>query len=1102
MTSSPADSALERLAERLWWFTSEGDPLPLVDDEALADAQAVFRASVGLDRTSGRFVVSDPRGATIVALAHWYRYSVLPKGMCENDLVECHVLLNLLGEPNIDELSAGLRIPKGDGHDRIALDSTDSAVKAARAAVGRFDESGDIGEIDETLGHIRARVIALETVEPRLPPLLDVLVHLLARKYLAEPSRLSWLDEAVAVARRSVEITAEEDPVRADRLHVLATMLGRRGMVAGRSEASQEALDLLRLVVAGTPETHPRHAERVTALTELLLNSARPDAPVDTDVHAEAIALLAKTAAAGEETQPVKTLGLYAEALIRRAHAKPETLDEAISAQREVLSRFPEGHRERSGHLVKMGNLLAFAARHRDGHANLDEAVTLLREGAGKASPAERGPGLLALGAALTSRFAFSADPADLDEALSATRDGVGMMHMAGADDLAGKETLAGVLLRRFEHFLGRSDLVEALPLLREVASRTVEDDPQYGGRLANLAIALSWHAEHCGVPGDLDDAVEIYDRALPRVSGSARADLLASLAASLAKRGRPRDLDDAVEFLREAVDLTPDGHPRQAIRLANLGTTLHLRAERRGDGPELNEAVRVLRQALAHLDDDHPDRAWLWGDLGLALMHRFPLTHHPKDKADAIEALRASIGHRQSPAAIRVSSAMLLGRFGADHGDAEAALTGFASAVGLLPTLAWQGNARGDQEQLLGQWRTVATDAAAWAIEAGQPERAVDLIERGRHVLWSRDLDGREGGGALDLSELARVLGDGTAVIVNVSRYRCDALLVKASGVVPVALPGLTDEEVTTRAHTFLGALLRLDSGPGLGEKVRLLEQLRETLDWLWKTVAKPVLDALGESASRVWWSPTGLLAILPVHAAGAFDPAEGTSVLDRVISSYAGSLRMLVQSHSPGSAADDDLMAVVAVPETPDLPALLGVAEEVGVIRRLVPRPPVVVEGASATRANVLAALLEHQFVHFACHATQDPVNPSDGGIFLHDGKLGLHEIAAVPGGADLAFLSACRTGTGAVDVPDEALHVAAGFQAAGFRHVIGTLWSIEDQSAAQFTEAVYAQLVQGTVVEPERAAAAVHEAVLRLRARDRYDVTRWGLWFHLGP
>jgi hypothetical protein len=56
----------------------------------------------------------------------------------------------------------------------------------------------------------------------------------------------------------------------------------------------------------------------------------------------------------------------------------------------------------------------------------------------------------------------------------------------------------------------------------------------------------------------------------------------------------------------------------------------------------------------------------------------------------------------------------------------------------------AWHGLPRGAQEEHLSQWVGVASRAAATALDADQPETAVELLEQGRGVLWSQLLDSR----------------------------------------------------------------------------------------------------------------------------------------------------------------------------------------------------------------------------------------------------------------------------------------------------------------------------------------------------------------------
>ena len=102
----------------------------------------------------------------------------------------------------------------------------------------------------------------------------------------------------------------------------------------------------------------------------------------------------------------------------------------------------------------------------------------------------------------------------------------------------------------------------------------------------------------------------------------------------------------------------------------------------------------------------------------------------------------------------------------------------------------------------------------------------------------------------------------------------------------------------------------------------------------------------------------------------------------------------------------------------------------------------------------------------------------------------------------GADLAYLSACRTAAGGRGLPDEAIHLTAALQFAGFRHVIGSQWAIADRTAAQIAEDVYAWLAADGEPDADGAAYALDRALARVRQEqpDRPDL--WAALIHTGP
>ncbi|MFJ8958244.1 hypothetical protein ACIRG5_02590 [Lentzea sp. NPDC102401] len=70
---------LSRLAERLWWFTTGGDPGPLLEDAAVDEAQAVLEAALRAG-PDGQAEVLDRDAVACAALVHWFRYTALPRG--------------------------------------------------------------------------------------------------------------------------------------------------------------------------------------------------------------------------------------------------------------------------------------------------------------------------------------------------------------------------------------------------------------------------------------------------------------------------------------------------------------------------------------------------------------------------------------------------------------------------------------------------------------------------------------------------------------------------------------------------------------------------------------------------------------------------------------------------------------------------------------------------------------------------------------------------------------------------------------------------------------------------------------------------------------
>lgn len=96
-----------------------------------------------------------------------------------------------------------------------------------------------------------------------------------------------------------------------------------------------------------------------------------------------------------------------------------------------------------------------------------------------------------------------------------------------------------------------------------------------------------------------------------------------------------------------------------------------------------------------------------------------------------------------------------------------------------------------------------------------------------------------------------------------------------------------------------------------------------------------------------------------------------------------------------------------------------------------------------------------------------------------------------------AGLAFLSACSTARPGRRLTDEAIHLASAFQLAGYRHVIGTLWPVNDAAAITIANDIYTAVT----TETDDIVGAVHAATRKLRNQWADTPSVWASHIHVG-
>ncbi|PPK65043.1 CHAT domain-containing protein [Actinokineospora auranticolor] len=762
--------------------------------------------------------------------------------------------------------------------------------------------------------------------------------------------------------------------------------------------------------------------------------------------------------------------------------------------------------------------LLLLRYRHRGDRSSLDRAVTLAKDTL--AELPDHHPRLhglhLALAAALHQRYLGGGAEADLHQAV---KNATWAHRSRPANNTAPDSgaVLAEIHLTRYARNGVGADLDAAARLTTDAAVSARIHHARY--------LATQDRAE-------IDRAVELGDQAV-RTTRAGRASLpdrQAQLALHLRIRDAEGDLAMATALAEGAVAATGTDHVDLPDRRAVLADAYLARFRADPDAAHLAEAVSASERAweLVRADPQHPRRIRRAGELARCLLEAARID--APVPADTVRALADEVFLAPSASPHdQVAAQHAVGELLLAIGEPDLAVPVLDAAIRLLPSLPPR---EADWADRLGTQSGLVQAAVAARCAVADPAGAVTVAELGRGVLLAA-----EAGIRVDLSQLRSArsqladrfewvcerlntpdfptserkrwwrdydellaeirdlpgFGDflaepaerslrpeaGTAVLVSAHRRGGHAVLVRSDAEpVVVDLPDLVDVEAR------VAAMLNVVQGNSLAMQMRRRPVLLDTLAWLWDAVVGPVISAL--PSTRVWWVPTGVLGLLPLHAAG--HPGE-QGALDLVVSSYTPSLRVLRAARSRPPAAERRVLAV-AMPQD-----LATAAEEVKSLRGTT------LVDTAATGDAVLAAMGKATWAHFACHAITDPVSPAAGGLVLHDRDVLLPEIGGLHlPDAELAYLSACSTANHGTRHADEVLHLASAFHLAGFRHVIATLWPLHDTTGATAAHAFYDRLPDSPTA-PD-AATTLRHVTRELRDSDPQRPDRWAALIHSGP
>lgn len=973
----------------------------------------------------------------------------------------------------------------------------------------RFLRFGDIQDLEKA-------VLASEQAAEAAPPghldrllTLGVLGSVLTTRY-EQFGDLNDVAKAIRALKEGLEATPMGDYDRPSRQKALSAALQTRYHLMRSEEDIENAIAASEEAVAATPAAHAALSGRLELLSacylERFLNSGvAEDLGQAVDINERARRAIPAGGPVGPDV--LQKLSMILKARFEHS-GEQEDLTNSIQRSEQAAATIPLDHPLRAVVVAQLGQLFSLRFDQFGALNDLQKAIHASQESLATIPP----------------------------------------LHISTGDLLHNHSVL---LTTRFTRLGDEGDLLEAFTTMIYSYNLTPIAHPDRPISLNNMSLRFSSIYFQYGDMDCLQQATELLEEAIELAPGRhpVRPTLLINIsylfAAKFVCHGHINDSLSANRAIEEALDLTPLDSYRRGVRLlamakvyrlTDVGKSLKLCLDTwqcRTLSPALRIEAASLAAKLLVVDTK-------WAEAGSLL-----------------EAAIKEIPKVSSRLLCRDDQQYLLAKYSALAGDAMSialqAGSSAWSALGLLELgrgiiMGYAIDCRGDLSELEAQNPTLFTKFSNLRIEIDSPlvpavpyqpsdedqrRRRVQAIEEIDETLASiRELPGFNEFQLTASSEslLTMSAEEGPIVIFNSTKVRSDALIVTRSGIKSLRLPKLVRSDVVDR----MGKLARLVRGRHSTYPQRN-QELFEILLWLWEVAVEPVFDDLhlgpvadGGLYPRVWWIGVGPLAVAPFHAAGDHSTLSSTrNTLSRAISSYIPTLKALSyarQKKLEFRSNPNSRLLIVTMPITADTTSVQESFSTPGtLIRRWSPLTNVAVEadrimetvkdrGCTVARLNsptateVLEVLPDYHAIHFACHGVSEAKNPSNSHLLLRGdpGRITVQDISNRNiKNAQIAYLSACCTAhNSSVKLANESIHIASGFQLAGFSHVLGMLWPSSDVACCQVAVEFYRLLFDGDGGDGHQAvSAAYHCSVKKWRHENLSQPIKWATFIHTG-
>jgi len=581
---------------------------------------------------------------------------------------------------------------------------SNSLINLANALSTRFEQTGGVEDLEDAITYYRQALTLRPPGHPSRSSSLNNLASALSTRF-EQTGGVEDLEDAITYHCQALTLRPPGHPSRSSSLNNLANALSTRFEQTGRVEDLEDATTYYRQALTLCPPGHPDRSSSLNSLANALLTRFEQTGGVedleDAIYHCQALTLRPS----GHPNRSVSLINI-ANALLTRFEQTGgvEDLEDAITSHRQVLTLRPPGHPNRSNSLINLAN-------------------------------------------ALLTRFEQTGGVEDLEDAITSHRQALTLRPPGHPDLSSSLNSLANALLTRFEQTGRVEDLEDAITSHRQALTLRPPGHPDHSSSLINLANALSTRFEQTGGVEDLEDATTYYRQALTlRPPGHPdRSTSLNNLASALSTRfqqtGRMEDLEDAITSHRQALTLRPPGHPDRSSSLNNLASALSTRFEQTGRMEDLEDAISSHRQALTLRPPGHPNRSNSLSNLAIALSIRFEQSHRMEDLEQFFTLHEQAANDLSSNPHLRLAAALKWAA-GARRYHHKSIISAYSASFQILNHCLISYPSVESQQRFLASAhisRSLASDAASAAIDVGDLEAAVELLEQGRVILWSK---------------------------------------------------------------------------------------------------------------------------------------------------------------------------------------------------------------------------------------------------------------------------------------------------------------------------------------------------------------------------